>query len=317
MLGRLLRALAPMLVLVALATLACDLPVIGGLSTPSKPQVVIQSPASNMEFREGDEIAVQSLATDASGITRVELSVDGANVETSAPPIAQGQSSFTVLQRWKATAGSHTLSVRAYNASGASSEVAVVSINVVAAAPPTPVIAPTAVVQVPPTTAPPLGLIPTLMPPSETPAPLGAVPTATRTRTPVPAVRATSTPSAPPGVYALTIRVDPASPRRGQGVGFFVTFLNTTGAPQSYQWRVRIFEPDKRNSFGDTSIKTENIPVGTNELASVANWGVFGATGCRTFIARVFWVDSVNRNETEFLKPDGSPTSATFPLECP
>lgn len=316
MLGRLLRALAPLGALIVLTTLACDLPIIGELGGSSKPQVVIQSPASNMEFREGDEVAVQSLATDAKGITRVELLVDGANIETSAPPIAQGQSSFTVLQRWKATAGSHTLSVRAYNATGAASEVAVVTINVTASAQPSPVVAPTALVQVPPANTPLPGIVPTA-PPSETVAPLGVAPTATRTRTPVPAVRATSTPSAPPGVYALSIRVEPSSPKIGQKVGFFVTFLNTTGTPQSYSWRIAIFEPDKRSSFSDTAIKREDIPVGTTELASIANWTISSPTPCRTFIGRVFWID-VDNNRIEFLKPDksGSP-SVTFPFECP
>ncbi|MBI5305128.1 MAG: Ig-like domain-containing protein [Chloroflexi bacterium] len=312
MIGRLMRALAPWFVLAGLTTLACDLTTLG-LGAPSKPQVLIQAPASNSQFRDGEEIIVQSTATDASGITRVELAVDGASVETSAPPIVQGQASFTVIQRWKATTGSHTLTVRAYNASGAASDPALVTVNVIAAAPTSPIAPPTILAQPPLGSTPGLGVVPTL-PPSETSTPLGATPTRTRTPTP----RPTNTPAAPPGVYATSIRVDPASPKRGQAVGFIVTFLNTTGAPQSYQWRVRIFEPDKRNSFGDTAISKSDIPVGANELPSIVNWGVFGPTGCRTFIARVFWVDPTNKNETEFLKPDGSGGPATtFPLECP
>jgi hypothetical protein len=322
MLRRLMRAFAPILVFAGMATLACDLTTLG-LGAPAKPQVTIQAPASNSEFREGDEVAVQSTATDANAVTRVELSVDGAIVETSAPPIAQGQKSFTVIQRWKATSGSHTLTVRAYNAAGASSDLAVVAVNVVASTQPSPAAPPTLVVQPPGGITPPLGATPTIgvpplgvvptQPPSIVPTPLGATPT--RTRTPAP--RATNTPNAPPGVYALSIRVDPAAPRRGQAVGFHVTFLNTTGAPQSYQWRVRIFEPDKRNSFGDTAIKGDEIPTGTKELASAVNWGVFGPTACRTFIARVFWVEQVNKQEVEFLKPDGGPPSTNFQLECP
>ncbi len=306
MLFRLLRTIAPWMLLVSFGALACDLSSLG-LAQTSKPLIVIQSPAPGTEFRQGEEVIVQTTSTDPSGIVRVELAVDGTLVQSVAPPIPQGQVSFTVIQKWQATPGTHTITVRAFNVSGAASDPAPVSISVQASA----AAQPTATRMVPVATVPVAGITPTLPP---------LVPTttsATATRVPTARPRPTNTLSAPPGVYVLSIRVEPPSPRRGQAVGFLVTFLNTMPVPQGYQWRVRIFEPDKRNSFGDTAIIHHDIPVGTTELPSVVNWGVFGPTGCRTFIARVFWVDQTSKNETEFSKPDGGQPATTFPLECP
>lgn len=306
---RLLRTIAPWILLASFGALACDLSSLG-LAQTSKPLIVIQSPAPGTEFRQGEDVIVQTTSTDPSGIVRVELAIDGTPVQSVAPRIPQGQVSFTVIQKWQATPGTHTITVRAFNVSGTASDPAPVSISVLAsAAPPQPTGAalPTSVVIVPPESANP----PTLLP-------LGPTTTsATATRIPTTRPRPTNTLSAPPGVYVRSIRVDPPSPRRGQQVGFFVTFLNTMPVPQGYQWRVRIFEPDKRNSFGDTAIIHHDIPVGTTELPSVVNWGVFGPTACRTFIARVFWVDPTSKNETEFPKPDGGQPATTFPLECP
>jgi hypothetical protein len=53
-------------------------------------------------------------------ITRVELLVDGDVVRTDPSP--SPQVSFTLIQTWKATPGTHTLGVRAYNTSGAASD---------------------------------------------------------------------------------------------------------------------------------------------------------------------------------------------------
>jgi hypothetical protein len=315
MFTRFLRAMAPWLLLGMVSMLACDLSTIG-LSTPTKPQVTIQVPAANAEFREGDEVAVQSTATDAKGIVRVELAVDGASVQTSVPPIPQGQTAFTVIQRWQASAGSHTISVRAYNESGLASEPVLVTVNVVASVRPSPVAQATLplvspIGGTPSVVTPPLGTVPTV-PPSQ---PTAANATPTRTRTPAP--RATNTISAPPGMYALSIRPDSADPKRNTPIGFYVTFLNTTGTVQQYQWRVRIFEPEKRNSFGDTAIKRDDIPVGTTELQSVVNWKIGGPGDCLTFTARVFWIDPGTNGEVEFLKPDGSGGPATGFKVCP
>jgi hypothetical protein len=105
---------------------------------PSKPGIVIVAPPSGSQYAEGDDVAVQSTATDPTGVVRVELTVDGASVSTDAPPTAQGQSSFSVIQHWKATPGTHTLIVRAANAAGALSDPAGIAISVLPAITPTP-----------------------------------------------------------------------------------------------------------------------------------------------------------------------------------
>ncbi len=299
------------IVFAALGTLACDVSSLMSLvsGTPSKPQVIIQSPVANAQFKEGDTLTVQSTATDKVGIVRVELSVDGAVVRTDQPPIAQGQTSFSVVQAWKATAGSHTISVRAYNASGAASDPALVSVVVIpgTAALPSPGFGTPAE----PLGAPTLSLTPTLPPIEPT---VGAPPTP-RPPTKVPPTR---TPSAPPGVWGISIRVDPPAPKPGQNVTFFVTFLNTTGAPQGYRWRIRIYNPDNmRNSFGDTATLNTTIPVGTSEQASDNGWALRGASDCGTFIARAWVVDPNTKQETEFLKPDQSGGPAAQFQDCP
>lgn len=99
-------------------------------TTGGKPVVVIMSPPSGSQFVEGEDIAVQSSATDPQGVVRVELVVDGNVVRVDPSPTAQGQPNFTLIQTWKATPGTHTLVVRAYNAAGVVSDPTGVSINV-------------------------------------------------------------------------------------------------------------------------------------------------------------------------------------------
>lgn len=285
--------------------LACDLSTFG-VGQTSKPKITIQSPASGMQFREGDQISVQSLAVDSIGVVRVELAVDGAIVRADAPPIAQGQTSFSLVQQWKATAGTHTLSVRAFNSTGGASEPVFISVNVLAA----PVAqVPTAPLALATATLPPIGTLPTL-PPGGSSASSSVVPTLTRPRP-------TTTLAAPPGIWATAIRVDPKEPKRGQFVNFLVTFLNTTGAPQSYRWRIRIYEPEKKNSFGDTAPINHTIAVGTSELAAEPNWRVTGPGGCLDFIARAFLIDPSTKQETELLKPDQSSGPAAGFQVCP
>lgn len=141
----------------AATLLACDL---GG---GSKPTTVITAPPHGSTYNEGDDVAVQSTSADASGVTRIELSVDGAVVRNDTPP--SPQTNFSIIQNWKATQGTHTLTVRAYNAAGAASDPAAVSIQVgpsVALNPtPTATFAPS----VPTTVAPPTSVPPITAPP--------------------------------------------------------------------------------------------------------------------------------------------------------
>ena len=64
-------------------------------------------------------------------LSRVELLVDGVVVDVDASPTATGQSSFTLLQTWKATStGSHTLLVRAFNRAGIASDPTAITVSI-------------------------------------------------------------------------------------------------------------------------------------------------------------------------------------------
>lgn len=119
------RRLAVALVIAVAGVTGCSLA--GG----GKPTVVIASPPSGSSFTEGDTVSVQSTSTASSGVARVELDVDGAVVRNDTPPA--NQASFPLIQTWKAISGTHTLTVRAYNAAGVSSDPAAVSVQVNAA----------------------------------------------------------------------------------------------------------------------------------------------------------------------------------------
>lgn len=95
---------------------------------PRKPSVVILSPALGSQFNEGETVPVQVVATDASGIARVELLVDGAIVHSDAP--ANPLQSYSVTETWQARGGTHTISVRAVNTSGTASDPATVQVAV-------------------------------------------------------------------------------------------------------------------------------------------------------------------------------------------
>ncbi|MBI4786305.1 MAG: hypothetical protein HY782_04585 [Chloroflexi bacterium] len=129
---RILR-LVPLLAALWLVAAACT------AAPAGKPTVIINSPASNSQFRGGEDVAIESTSTDAAGITRVELLVDGAVVRTDTPP--SPQQSYSVIQTWKSTPGSHTISVRAFSAANIAGDPAAILVAVLA---PTPAAAPTA-----------------------------------------------------------------------------------------------------------------------------------------------------------------------------
>lgn len=167
-----------LLLLLLIATSACE-------AATAKPAVTISSPPSGSQFREGEDIAVQSTATDAIGVTRVELAVDNVTVRIDPSPSPQGQPSLTLIQTWKATPGSHTITVRAYNVAGAVSDPIAVMVTVLPgtaggttpiaqASPPPPTII---YVTVPPgPTSPPPPPPPTAIPPTAAPPPTDAPP---------------------------------------------------------------------------------------------------------------------------------------------
>ncbi len=139
----------PMLVL-CLLVVACG-------SETSKPNVVLEPLPPGRQYREGEEIAVQSTSTDQTGITSVELVVDGITSQTVTVPGTYGQTLFTCIQTWKAVPGAHMLSVHAHNAFGLVSEPVSFAVSVLPAAAPgetpsaTPTVSPTLAVLKSPT----------------------------------------------------------------------------------------------------------------------------------------------------------------------
>ena len=99
--------------------LACN----GAPTQTSRPSVIIASPPSGSTYTIGEEVIVQSTASDPARIVRVELIVDGVTVRQDASPVATGQEQFSLLQAWTADKpGPRNLIVRATNAQGVTSE---------------------------------------------------------------------------------------------------------------------------------------------------------------------------------------------------
>ncbi|MBI5030763.1 MAG: tetratricopeptide repeat protein [Chloroflexi bacterium] len=121
---------------------------------------------------------------------------------------------------------------------------------------------------------------------------------------PTTAAAATSAPAVPPGVYVTNMRTDPPELKHGQMPTFQVTFLNTLGISADYIWYVKLYEPDKKYSFGETAKSSGSIPAGSNTFSTFSNWVAPGASPCRPFIARVFYIASDNQ-VVEFPKPGG------------
>lgn len=136
-----MRRLGFVLVGLALAALACSLagggeptetPTPEATNTPEgKPTVVIDAPPSGSETAVGEEVFIQSTATDVAGVSNVVLTVDGVQVSSDSSPDPEGQPTFTLLQSWTPNAtGAHNISVQAFRPDGTSSDPATITINV-------------------------------------------------------------------------------------------------------------------------------------------------------------------------------------------
>ncbi|MBI5032397.1 MAG: PD40 domain-containing protein [Chloroflexi bacterium] len=143
--------------------------------------------------------------------------------------------------------------------------------------------------------------------------------TAAKTVAPPPTTRIPSTPTATvspvaPGIYANVIRTDPSEPKSNQNITFKVTFQNATGGTVYQKWFVKIFEPDKKNSFGETPKVSSTIPVGTGVFSTSNDWHTTVGF-CTNYIARAFGVDASN-TLYELTKSDGNSTATNFTI-CP
>ncbi len=156
-----LRHLALLMVAALLvgSALACE---VGG--GRAKPKVVITAPTSDSQLALGD-VNVLVSASDAKGVVKVELYVDGELYRTDANPDPEGQPSWALMQTWTATEpGAHTLKVLAYNVDGAESEPWAVTVEVLPEGEEVPTTTPT-------TAGPPPSATATPPPPTATAAP--------------------------------------------------------------------------------------------------------------------------------------------------
>jgi hypothetical protein len=113
-----------LMIMLGLVATACN----AASGPATDPITVMNSPLNNAQFREGDQVTVQSTSTDQSGIVRVELSVDSNVVRTD--PLPKSHTTAVMVQTWTATAGTHTITVRAVNTSNVSTAPASIAISV-------------------------------------------------------------------------------------------------------------------------------------------------------------------------------------------
>ncbi len=124
----------------ALMVSGCNLANTPGQNTVAisgPPTVQIAAPQANATYLENVAVNIQALVGNAgTDIDRIEILVDGTNIQTLKTPNAGGAPSFSIVQSWQAAgAGQHTISVTAFRADGSSSAPATVALNVITAQP--------------------------------------------------------------------------------------------------------------------------------------------------------------------------------------
>ncbi len=96
----------------------------------SAPNITIQSPANGSAFTAGQDVTIASVAKDDGGIVSVDLLVDGVTAWNKRPLPNEANTLFAAPFTWKATEGTHTLGVKAYNAAGAASSLISITVSV-------------------------------------------------------------------------------------------------------------------------------------------------------------------------------------------
>jgi len=95
--------IAPVLLVLLAASLACNLQVGGGTSGATqvpagqRPTVEILEPVEGTTFRRGQEVLVRARATGPTGVTLVELLVNGVSVASQPPADAINPTSAEVV----------------------------------------------------------------------------------------------------------------------------------------------------------------------------------------------------------------------------
>jgi len=99
-------------------------------SQPAAVSVKIDSPASGLEVRAGEEVSIQSTASSPSAVSWIELWVDGELADSAQAPVPL-QPMFSVVQHWRAGAsGEYLIEVRAYDEKGMASPPASIVLRV-------------------------------------------------------------------------------------------------------------------------------------------------------------------------------------------
>ncbi len=181
-----------------------------------EPAVTILSPSSGAQIATGGQLVLQASATGVKDITRLEMSVDGQMVASTASSDPDGAPSLTVSHSFTFDQpGPHTISATAYTANSASGETTSVDVTVgQAVGQVTPTVTatlqatpePTAEGPTPtgtpqPTSEPPTNT-PTSEPPTNTPTSEPPTNTPTATHTPTPTHTPTATPTPTPTATA-------------------------------------------------------------------------------------------------------------------
>ena len=79
----------------------------GAAPAPSPPTVQIIAPSYGASFAAGETVGVQAVSTDAQGVTRIELYVDGKLANTQLAPSPQGEKQFnSIFNNKKSALGS-------------------------------------------------------------------------------------------------------------------------------------------------------------------------------------------------------------------
>jgi hypothetical protein len=227
--------LAIVLFLVVMAVPACDL-----LPESKGPTIEVLSPGDFATVQLGENVDVVSTATDAKGVTRVELYVGEDLYRTDGSPTPEGETAWTLTQTWMTTApGHYTLTVVAYNVDGVGSTPWAVAVEVVEGSttggtpasriPPATTTPPPGATGTPPSTG-------TVAPPSPAtstvaaPPPTGTPPPPAPTNTPV-SPTPTNTPPPMADLYIAELSIDPEQPRVGQEAQSRVVVRNGGNAP--------------------------------------------------------------------------------------
>jgi hypothetical protein len=112
----------------------------GGSATPvpttvalgSKPTLVVTAPVEGALFGVGSTVSIKSTATDARGIVKIELWVDGVLYRVDITKEGESLPSVSITQTWPANdLGNHVLLLKSINRDGAASDPQTINISVV------------------------------------------------------------------------------------------------------------------------------------------------------------------------------------------